>query len=126
SRDSSNKVADEEQPDPKKAQRWALKFEWIDFTELDHGLIGHSIPFDLIANLWAKSEPGEGLKMEETEVYKPNKLSRLFTGIFHEKSHLSENLGIYKRVVISKPLSEAEKTQSSNEDSVASRKNEVK
>lgn len=43
--------------------------ERIDFTEIDHGLSGHSIPFDLVANMINTGTPGEGLSLvPETEV----------------------------------------------------------
>ncbi len=78
--------------------RWSMKFEWIDFTVLDHGVIGHTIPFQLIANLWAGNDPGEGLKLVDSPNNEPNPLSRLFLGLFHEKKHVSAKLGICKRV----------------------------
>jgi esterase/lipase superfamily enzyme len=78
--------------------RWSMKFEWIDFTVLDHGVIGHTIPFQLIANLWSGNDAGEGLKLVDSPNNEPNPLSRLFLGLFHEKKHVSSRLGICKRV----------------------------
>ena len=81
---------------------WAVKFEWIDFTVLDHGVIGHTIPFNLIANLSSNDTPGDGLKLIDSENAAPNKLSKVFLGLFHEKKHVSSRLGICKRVAFNK------------------------
>lgn len=80
------------------APKWSMNFEWIDFTELDHGLIGHTIPFQLIANLSLNNTPGEGLELVETPNCEPNKLSRIFSGLFNEKKRISSNIGSCKRV----------------------------
>jgi esterase/lipase superfamily enzyme len=77
---------------------WLVKFDWIDFTALDHGLIGHTIPFELISNLWSSDLPGNGLELIEASNSSPNKLSRLFLSLFREKAHISSRLGTCKRV----------------------------
>ncbi len=82
--------------------RWSMKFEWIDFTVLDHGVIGHTIPFQLIADLWAGNGAGEGLTLVDSANNAPNHLSKLFLGLFHEKKHVSSKLGICKRVELIK------------------------
>jgi len=91
--DQLNKPAEDPRP------QWLMKFEWIDYTVLDHGLVGHTIPFDLIANLWRSNEPGAGLKLVESENGAPNRLSRLFLSFFHQTSHISARLGKCEKVV---------------------------
>lgn len=83
-------------------EEWAVKFEWIDFTALDRGLIGHTIPFDLIASLWSTNTPGDGLKLVESVNDSPNRLSKLFLAMFREKEHISDKLGVCKRVALIK------------------------
>lgn len=47
----------------------ASTFERIDFTAIDHGLSGHTIPFSLVANIVRTDAPGDHLKLvSETEV----------------------------------------------------------
>lgn len=82
--------------------RWSMKFEWIDFTVLDHGVIGHTIPFQLIADLWSGNGAGDGLTLVDSANNEPNHLSKLFLGLFHEKKHVSSKLGICKRVELVK------------------------
>jgi esterase/lipase superfamily enzyme len=86
-----------------------LKFEWIDFTSLDYGIIGHTIPYQLIANLAATDKPGEGLELVESENGSVNKLSKFSLGLFHEKKRISSCIGNCKRVVVLKK--EASKEQ---------------
>ncbi|HEY9714485.1 MAG TPA: alpha/beta hydrolase, partial [Chroococcales cyanobacterium] len=52
-------------------------FEKIDFTEIDQGFRGHSIPYDLIAHMIANGKPGPGLKLEPAKFVKLNRLTRL-------------------------------------------------
>jgi esterase/lipase superfamily enzyme len=89
-----NEIAEELKSKPE----WLLKFEWIDYTALDHGIIGHTIPFQLIASLWTNESPGEGLQMVDSANDTPNRLSRLFLGVFHEKKRISAQLGSCKKV----------------------------
>jgi len=79
--------------------QWVLNFEWIDFTVLDHGIIGHTIPYKLIANLWAKDVPGEGLKLVHCDNGAPNKMARLFLHVFGEREHISSKIDCSQRVV---------------------------
>ncbi|MBS2002826.1 MAG: alpha/beta hydrolase [Cyanobacteria bacterium SZAS LIN-5] len=83
----------------RKQPQWMLKFEWIDFTALDHGLIGHTIPYNLIANLWSNDTPGEGLKLVPSQNGSPNKLSSIFSHLFGEKDHISSKIVTAQRVV---------------------------
>ncbi len=76
-----------------------VKFEWIDFTSLDRGIIGHTIPYQLIANLCSTNTPGDGLQLLDSSNSTPNRLTRLFLGVFHQKQHISSKLGSCKRVV---------------------------
>ncbi|MBX9721739.1 MAG: alpha/beta hydrolase [Candidatus Obscuribacterales bacterium] len=91
---------------PELRPDWLLKFEWIDFTAIDKGAVGHTIPYKLISNLWSKSKPGEGLELVDSENSSPNQLSRFFLDAFHEKQHISSRLGNCKRVVVVKPEKE--------------------
>jgi esterase/lipase superfamily enzyme len=78
---------------------WLLQFEWIDFTVLDHGLIGHTIPYSLIAHLWTDNQPGDGLKLVIADTGRVNGLSRLSLGLFHERKRVSSQMGTCERVV---------------------------
>lgn len=89
--------------EPKKAgakQQWMLKFEWIDFTALDHGLIGHTIPYDLIANLWSTNKPGAGLTLVPSHNGSVNRMSSIFSHWFGEKDHISSKIVTAQRVVL--------------------------
>jgi len=77
-----------------------MKFEWIDFTALDYGIIGHTIPYQLIANLAATDKPGDGLELVDSENGGVNKLSKFSLGLFHEKKRISSRIGHCKRVVV--------------------------
>lgn len=44
--------------------------ETINFSEVDSGLIGHSIQYKVIGNMHRKNEPGEGLKLKEDDSFK--------------------------------------------------------
>jgi esterase/lipase superfamily enzyme len=79
-----------------------MKFEWIDFTALDRGIIGHTIPYRLIANLAAKDSPGDGLTLVESDNGSVNRLSKFSLGLFHEKQRISARIGQCKRVVVLK------------------------
>ena len=85
-----------------------LKFEWIDFTALDYGIIGHTIPYQLIANLAATDKPGDGLELVESENGSVNKLSKFSLGLFHEKKRISSRIGHCKRVVVNKEASKGQ------------------
>ena len=44
--------------------------ETINFSEVDSGLIGHSVQYKVIGNMHRKNEPGEGLKLKEDDSFK--------------------------------------------------------
>jgi hypothetical protein len=77
-----------------------MNFEWIDFTVLDHGIMGHTIPFELIASLWSTNLPGDGLKLVQSDNGSPNKLASLFFHLFGEKDHISSKIDSSERVVL--------------------------
>ncbi len=107
---------------PELRPDWLLKFEWIDFTAIDKGAVGHTIPYELISNLWSKSKAGEGLELVDSENSSPNHLSRFFLDAFHERQHISSRLGNCKRVVVVKPEKEnttSTTRKSSDEKTVA-------
>ena len=75
--------------------------DWIDFSILDHGIIGHSVPFRLIANLAETSKPGEGLELVDEEVAVANFKSKMFKKMFGKGAFTNKNpwnLGICKKV----------------------------
>ncbi|MBS1992388.1 MAG: alpha/beta hydrolase [Cyanobacteria bacterium SZAS LIN-3] len=82
-----------------KEPNWVLDFQWIDFTVLDRGLIGHTIPYDLIANLWSSGRPGPGLSLVPSNNGSPNRLAKLFLRVFGEKDHISSHIECTERVV---------------------------
>lgn len=81
---------------------WLVKFEWIDFTALDHGLIGHTIPYKLVASLWSTDTPGDGLKLVSGDNGEPNRMSRIFMRVFKESEHISSKINSSKKVVRTK------------------------
>jgi esterase/lipase superfamily enzyme len=83
-----------------KKPDWLMNFEWIDFTVLDHGIMGHTIPFELIASLWSTNLPGDGLKLVQSDNGSPNKLASLFFHLFGEKDHISSKIDSSERVVL--------------------------
>lgn len=102
--DDSNGAANRIQ---NQASKWLLNFQWIDYTILDHGIIGHTVPFDLIASLWSTNLPGEGLKLVHCDNGSPNKLTRLFVRLFGVSGHISSKIDSSEKVVLN---TEAEKT----------------
>ncbi len=90
-----------------QASKWLMNFQWIDYTILDHGIIGHTVPFDLIASLWSTNLPGDGLKLVHSENGSPNRLSRLFVRLFGVSDHISSKIDSSEKVVLNK---EAETT----------------
>lgn len=85
-----------------QASKWLMNFQWIDYTILDHGIIGHTVPFDLIASLWSTNLPGDGLKMIHSDNGPPNKLSRIFGKLFGESDHISSKIDSSEKVVFDK------------------------
>jgi len=86
-------------------QRFADAFEWIDFTTIDHGMIGHTIPYEMIANLWSTGKPGPGLEMAPGEAGNPNRLTRAIARRFKQNQRLAE-LGKCEMVVKVKSTSD--------------------
>ncbi len=80
--------------------QWMLKFEWIDFTALDHGMIGHTIPYNLIANLWSTNKPGAGLTLVPSHNGSVNRMSSIFSHLFGERDHISSKIVTAQRVII--------------------------
>lgn len=79
------------------------ELSWIDFTALDHGLIGHSIPYKLIANLSANSTPGPGLALLPVEISLSNHKRKTVNRCLESKKD-AEPFGVCQRVVFSKDL----------------------
>ena len=79
--------------------KWMMNFEWIDFTVLDHGVIGHTVPYGLIASLWSTNLPGPGLKIVHSDNGAPNRLSSLFLRLFGERDHISSKIDSSERVI---------------------------
>lgn len=76
-------------------------FERIDFTDVDTGLTGHSIPFGLISNFVATDKPGAGLELVGENSVAGNRLSR-FAGRSQKLSHESAESSFNKKVVKTK------------------------
>ncbi len=87
----------------KEAAAFRRAFEWVDYTILDHGILGHTLPFDLVANLWANDKPGKNLVMIETENDKVNRFTRFASRLCKESKHLGA-MGTCKKVVFAKQL----------------------
>lgn len=54
----------------------APRLEKIDFTDVDQGIIGHNLPFDLVANMSRHNEPGKGLALVPGVEGEGNKFAR--------------------------------------------------
>jgi esterase/lipase superfamily enzyme len=76
-------------------------FERIDFTDVDTGLTGHSIPFELISNMVATDKPGPDLEMVDESSVHGNRLSR-FAGRSEKFSHTSTESSFTKKVIRTK------------------------
>lgn len=81
-------------------------FEWIDYTVLDHGILGHKVPFEMISNIWATNTPGDGLALVQADNSSVNRLTRLATGLFKQRRHLGD-VGTCQKVVFEKNLKSA-------------------
>jgi esterase/lipase superfamily enzyme len=95
-------------------QRLRDAFEWIDFTAIDHGFIGHTIPYEMIASLWSTGKPGPGLAMTTEEAGQVNKLTRMIARHFKQNQRLSE-LGRTEKVVLVKDTSNQNKPDETSE-----------
>ncbi len=78
-------------------------FEWVDYTILDHGILGHTLPFSLVANLWADDKPGKDLAIIETENDGVNRFTSIASRLFKEGRRISA-MGSCKKVVFEKDL----------------------
>ncbi|MBS1954507.1 MAG: alpha/beta fold hydrolase [Cyanobacteria bacterium SZAS-4] len=74
------------------------QFQRIDFTDVDAGLIGHSIPFNLISNFVDTDKPGAGLELVDQDSVKTSRFSK-FAGRSHNYSHDSVESSFSKKVV---------------------------
>jgi hypothetical protein len=82
-------------------QRMRDQFEWIDFTKIDRGIIGHSIPFEMIASLWSTGKPGSGLAFVADKDDKVSGITRMIAKNFKLKERISQ-LGNCQKVVLVK------------------------
>lgn len=74
-----------------------MRLEWIDFTIMDHGLIGHTIPFELIGSLSRSSSPGPGFSIVPVEVGLSTLKNKSLAG-FLRKENIGEDFGTCLRV----------------------------
>lgn len=74
------------------------QFERIDFTAVDTGLTGHSIPFTLISNFVDSDKPGPGLELVEQDSVNGSGFSK-FAGRSQNFSHESVQSSFSKKVV---------------------------
>lgn len=72
---TSSKSAGENGLQPAPEHRHGL-MERIDFSEVDSGFTGHSIPFDMLASMIKTNKPGPGLIMAESSPGKGSNLAR--------------------------------------------------
>ncbi len=96
--ESSEPSAPSAESVPALSSSWSMNFEWIDFTVLDYGLVGHTIPFQMISSLWSENRPGAGLKIVESTNEELNGLSKMFAALFRQKIHIPSKLIACKRV----------------------------
>ncbi len=84
-------------------QKLVKSFKWIDYTVLDHGLLGHKVPFELIENLWSTGKPGEGLALKTTEDASVNRFTRFSSRVFRQSKHFGD-VGRCEKVVFEKDV----------------------
>ncbi|MGH7489824.1 MAG: alpha/beta hydrolase, partial [bacterium] len=53
------------------------RLQTIDFTAVDHGLFGHVLPFELVANMCQTGKPGPGLSLIHEDNPEPKRLEAL-------------------------------------------------
>jgi pimeloyl-ACP methyl ester carboxylesterase len=97
--DATDVSADKE--DDSQYFKLARAFEWIDYTLLDHGILGHTVPCELIASLWATGQPGKGLKLVTTENGSINRFTRFASRVFRQTKHVGD-VGRCEKVVYDK------------------------
>ncbi len=74
--------------------------ERIDFTAIDEGLRGHSIPFDTLANMVKNDEPGKGLALVASKPGKGSGLARFMSWSHHLGKFNDDNdTDLCKRIV---------------------------
>jgi len=74
--------------------------ERIDFTAIDEGLRGHSIPFDTLANMVKNDEPGKGLALVSSKPGKGSGLARFMSWSHHLGKFNDDNdTDLCKRIV---------------------------
>jgi pimeloyl-ACP methyl ester carboxylesterase len=78
-------------------------FQWIDYTVLDHGILGHTVPFDLIANLWSTGKAGTGLELITAENASVNRFTRFSSRVFRQSKHFGD-VGRCEKVVFEKDV----------------------
>jgi esterase/lipase superfamily enzyme len=76
--------------------------ERIDFTAVDTGFTGHTIPFDLIASMIATNKPGEKLALVPEKTVRANRLTRFAGGSEDSASISNEAPDFCSRVVRTK------------------------
>ncbi len=76
-------------------------FEWIDYATLDYGWLGHSIPFKLVANLWAYDKPGDKFTLETCEHGSFNRFTHFAAWFFGIPEHVG-SVGTCEKVVLQK------------------------
>jgi hypothetical protein len=79
------------------------ELDWIDFTALDHGIIGHSIPYKLIASVARNDSAGDGLAFEPVPVGFVALKDKMLSRYFGNKKQCSP-MGVCKRVVYAEDL----------------------
>jgi len=86
-------------------QRLRDAFEWIDFTAIDHGFVGHTIPYEMIANLWSTGKPGPGLAIASEEAGQVNRMTQVIARYFKQNQRIAE-LGRCEKIVLVKNTSD--------------------
>ncbi|MBU6451844.1 MAG: alpha/beta hydrolase [Cyanobacteria bacterium REEB67] len=72
--------------------------ERIDFTVVDKGLVGHTMPFELVSNMVHSDKPGEGFELEPEPVVKATGVEH-FAGRGEEKSPTSKEADFCSKLV---------------------------
>jgi hypothetical protein len=73
------------------------KIEGINFTKLDTGFSGHSIPFKLIASMLDRGAPQDGYKLVPAQLGGGSRLARFFSRKIEEGQ--ATQTGIWQNVV---------------------------
>jgi esterase/lipase superfamily enzyme len=95
---SRKKVAATAAADDVLTNLFRKELDWIDFTTLDHGIIGHSIPYKLIAELGSTSGPGPDLEFAPVEVGVTDFAGKIL-GNFLGNKKVCRPLGTCRKVV---------------------------